>query len=71
VKNAHRLLVGKEGERKRSLGRPRDMWMNNIKMNLEEVEWGGGDNWLDWSGSGQGQVENSCDYSNELSGSMK
>jgi hypothetical protein len=40
---AYRVLVmGPEG--KRSLGRPRCRWNNNIKMSLQAVEWGG----LDW-----------------------
>jgi hypothetical protein len=34
-----RLLVGKP-EGKRPLGRPRRRWMDNIRMNLGEVEWG-------------------------------
>jgi hypothetical protein len=41
--NQCRLLVGKP-EGKRPLGRPRRRWMDNIKMNLREVEWGG----MDW-----------------------
>jgi hypothetical protein len=32
----HRVLVGKP-ERKRSLGRPRRRWEDNIKMDLQEV----------------------------------
>ena len=27
-------------ERKRPLGRPRRIWEDNIKMHLQEVEWG-------------------------------
>jgi hypothetical protein len=34
-----RLLVGKP-EGKRPLGRPRGMWLDNIRMDLVEVEWG-------------------------------
>jgi hypothetical protein len=30
-------------EGKRPLGRPRSRWVNNIKMDLREVEWGGMD----------------------------
>jgi hypothetical protein len=37
--NAYILLVGKP-ERKRQLGRPRRKWLDNIRMNLGEVEWG-------------------------------
>jgi hypothetical protein len=38
-RNAYRLLVGKP-EVKRPLGRPRRMWVDNIRMDLEEVGWG-------------------------------
>jgi hypothetical protein len=41
--NAYRILVGKP-EGKRQLGRTRHMWVDNIKMNLREVGWGG----IDW-----------------------
>jgi hypothetical protein len=44
-RNAYRLLVGKP-ERKRLLGRPRRRWVNNIRMDLREVEWGD----VDWIG---------------------
>jgi hypothetical protein len=43
------VLVGKP-EEKRTLGRPRHRWEDNIKMDLQEVEGGGvvgtGWNWL-------------------------
>jgi hypothetical protein len=32
-----------------SLGRPRHSWLDNIKMNLAETEWGG----MDWISLGQ------------------
>jgi hypothetical protein len=35
-RNAYRILVGKP-EGKRSLGRPRCWWVNNIKMDLREI----------------------------------
>jgi hypothetical protein len=38
-RNAYRILVGKP-EGKRPLGRPRHMWMDNIKIDLREI--GGG-----------------------------
>jgi hypothetical protein len=38
-------LVGKP-ERKRPLERPRCRWMNNIRVDLGEIEWGG----VDWIG---------------------
>jgi hypothetical protein len=41
--NAYKILVGKP-EGKRSLGRPRRRWVNNIKMDLRETEWDG----MDW-----------------------
>ena len=41
------VLVGKP-EGKRPLGRPRCRWEDNIKMDVEEVEWeGGGLDWID------------------------
>jgi hypothetical protein len=42
--NACRILLGNP-ERKRSLGRPRRRGMNNIKMDLREIGWGG----VDWT----------------------
>jgi hypothetical protein len=44
-RNAYRILVGKP-EGKRPLGRPRRMWVDNIKMDLGEIGWGGMD-WID------------------------
>jgi hypothetical protein len=35
-RNAYRLLMGKP-EGKRSLGRPRFMWVNNIEIDLREI----------------------------------
>jgi hypothetical protein len=43
-RNAYRLLAGKP-ERKRPLGRPRRRWVDNIKMDLLEIGWGGV-NWI-------------------------
>jgi hypothetical protein len=42
-RGVHRVLVGKP-EGKRPLGRPRHIWEDNIKMNLQEL--GGGR--VDW-----------------------
>jgi hypothetical protein len=42
-RNVYRLLVEKP-ERKRPLGSPRRRWMDNIRINLGEIEWGG----VDW-----------------------
>jgi hypothetical protein len=39
-RGAYRVLVGKP-ERRRQLGRPRRRWEDNIKMDLQEVGWGG------------------------------
>jgi hypothetical protein len=39
-RNAYRILVGKP-EGKRPLGRPRRMWVDNIKMDLREIGWEG------------------------------
>jgi hypothetical protein len=47
-RNVYRLLVGKP-EGKRPLGRPRRRWVDNIRMNLGEVGWGG----VDWIGVAQ------------------
>jgi hypothetical protein len=44
-RNAYRILVGKP-EGKRSLGRPRRRWEDNIKMDLREIGWGDMD-WID------------------------
>jgi hypothetical protein len=43
--NAYRILVGKP-EGKRSPGRPRRRWVDNIKMDLGELGWDGMD-WID------------------------
>jgi len=45
---AYRVLVGKP-ERKRPLGRPRRMWVNIIRMDLQEVGCG----YMDWIGLAQ------------------
>jgi hypothetical protein len=47
-KNVYRLLVGNP-EEKRSLGRPRHGWVDNIKMYLLEIGWGS----VDWIGLAQ------------------
>jgi hypothetical protein len=44
-RGVHRVFVGKP-EGKRSLGRPRRRWENNIKMDLQEVGVGRGD-WIE------------------------
>jgi hypothetical protein len=47
-RNVYRLLVGKP-EGKRPLGRPRNRWIDNIKMDLLEMGLGG----VDWIGQAQ------------------
>jgi hypothetical protein len=44
------ILVGKP-DGKRSLGRPRRRWVDNIKMDLREIEW----NSMDWIDLAQGR----------------
>ena len=39
-RGAYRVLVGRP-DRKRPIGRPRRRWDDNIKTDLQEVEWGG------------------------------
>jgi hypothetical protein len=39
-RNAYRILVGKP-EGKRPLGRSRCRWVNNIKLDLRKIGWGG------------------------------
>ena len=43
VRGAYRVLLGKP-EGKRSLGRPRHRWEDNIKMDLQKAGCGG----MDW-----------------------
>jgi hypothetical protein len=47
-RTAYRLLVGNQ-EGKRPLGRPRCMWVANIRMDHGEVGWGD----VDWIGLAQ------------------
>jgi hypothetical protein len=67
-RNTYRLLVGKP-EGRRPLGRPRRRWLDNIRMDLVEVGWGD----VDWIGLSEdrGQVESSCEFGIEPSGSIK
>jgi hypothetical protein len=44
-RNAYRTLMGKP-EGKRHLGRPRRRWVDDTKMDLREMGWGGMD-WID------------------------
>ena len=45
-RGVYRVLVGKP-DGKRPLGRPRHRWVDNIRMDLQEVGCG-----LDWAGPG-------------------
>jgi len=47
-KGVYRVLVGKP-EGKRPLGRPRHRWVDNIRMDLQEVGCG----YMDWIGQAQ------------------
>jgi hypothetical protein len=47
-KNTCRLLVGKP-EGYRPLGKPRRRWVDNIKIDLLEIGWGG----VEWTGLAQ------------------
>ena len=44
-RGVHRVLVGKP-EGKKPLGRPRHIWEDNIKIDLQEVG-GGGEDWME------------------------
>ena len=46
-RGVYRVLVGKP-EGKRPLGGPRHRWVDNIKMDLQEVGCGAMD-WIDWA----------------------
>jgi hypothetical protein len=52
-RSAYRVLVVRH-DGKKTLGRPRRMWEDNIKMDLQHLRWGGMD-WIDlaqdWNGS--------------------
>jgi hypothetical protein len=43
TRNTYRISMGKP-KGKSPLGRPRRMWVDNIKMDLREIGWGG----MDW-----------------------
>jgi hypothetical protein len=67
VRNAYKILVGKP-EGKRSLGRPRHRWEDNIRVDIKEIWWDG----VDWIHLAQDRpVAGSCENSNERSDSIK
>jgi hypothetical protein len=47
VRGAYNILVGRP-EGRRSLGRPRRRWEDNIKMDLREI-WFGDVDWIHWA----------------------
>ena len=66
-RGVHRVLMWKP-EGKRPLERPRHRWKDNIKIDLQEVEFEG---ILDGCGLGLGQVAVTCKGGNEPLGSIK
>jgi hypothetical protein len=61
-RNTYRLLMGKP-ERIRPLGRTKSRLVDNIRMDLGEIEWGG----VDWIGLAQERhMERSCECGNFL-----
>ena len=50
LRGVYRVLVGKP-EGRRQLGRPRRRWVDNIRMDLQEVGFG----YMDWFGLAQGR----------------
>jgi hypothetical protein len=60
-RNAYRLLVGKP-EGRRPLGRSRRRRVDNIKIDLGEIGWGGVLTGLVWLR--RGKVESSCEFGN-------
>jgi hypothetical protein len=63
-RNACRILVAMP-ERKRPLGRPRHKCVDNIKMDVGELGWGG-IGWVDVA-LDRGRKKTLCEHSNELS----
>ena len=49
------------------LGRPRRRWVDNIRMDLQEVGCG----YMEWIGLAQRQVADTCECGNEPSVSLK
>ena len=52
-RGAYRVLVGKP-EGKRPLRRSKYTWKDNIKVDLQEVGWWGGMDWIVWFRIGTG-----------------
>jgi hypothetical protein len=64
-RNPYGILAGKP-EGRRPLGRPRCMWVDNIKMDLGEIGWDG----MVWTGSIWVRIGTS-EHSNKFLGSIK
>jgi hypothetical protein len=67
--NAYRILMRKP-EGKRQLGRPRRRWMDNVKMDLREMGWGGME-WIDLAQDRDQWMDAPCEHVNEPLGSIK
>jgi hypothetical protein len=67
-RDAYRILVGRP-EGRRPLERPRRRWEDDIKIDLQEVGWGGMD-WIDMS-QDRDRWRGCCECGNEPSGSIK
>ena len=67
-RGVYKDLLGKP-EGRRPLGRPRRRWVDNIRMDLQEVGCG----YMDCIGlaTGKRQVADACECGNEPSGSVK
>jgi hypothetical protein len=65
-RSVYRVLVGRP-KGKRSLGRPRHRWEDNIKMDLMEIGIDGA-NWIQLA---QDRVASFCEHGNEPLGSIK
>jgi hypothetical protein len=63
-RNAYRIFVGKP-EGKRPLGTSRCRWVDNIKTDLREIEWGDMD-WIDLA-----QWRAFCEHGNKPSNFIK
>jgi hypothetical protein len=60
IRNANNILLGKS-EGKRSLGRPRRRWENNIKIDLRKI---GFEVWIGFIWLRTGPVSGSCEHGN-------
>jgi len=66
-RGVYRVLLGNP-EGRRPLGRPRRRWVDNSRMDRQEVGCG----YMDWIGLAQDrQVADACECGNEVLGSVK